>query len=246
MVLDGWHRQEICLELGVTPKYEKYLGDDLGAIDLVWRAEKRRNTTSSQWAVAAMKAQPMMEEILAKIKTEKTEKLKGNQNAKKKQMGESIPPIDLPKKERDDSRRAKVQYAKKCHTNTKYIEKAKTLTPDVLVQIEKGELSIGDIMRAERTEAIKTKEQEKAIESIAVASESVSEESISVPEPKGELSDGEILKIVRRAIKKVRELEGTMVKREIENKTGEKFIVNVLAHQKIHEIQIALGEKLTE
>jgi hypothetical protein len=163
MVLDGWHRQEICEELQVVPVYEEFRGSDLEAYDLVWRAAKRRNLTSSQWAIAAMKAQPMMDEILAKIKAEKAEKLQGNQNARKeKQMVESIPPSDLPKKERDESRRSKVQFAKRCHTNTKYIEKAKTLTPDVLEQIEKGEVSISEIMRAEKTEAFES--QKKRIE----------------------------------------------------------------------------------
>jgi hypothetical protein len=157
MVLDGWHRQEICEELQVVPVYEEFLGSDLEAYDLVWRAAKRRNITSSQWAVAAMKAQPLMDEILAKMKAEKAEKLKGNHNARKeKQMVESIPPSDLPKKERDDSRRAKVQFAKRCHTNTKYIEKAKTLTPDVLEKVEKGEVSLSEIIRAEKTEALES------------------------------------------------------------------------------------------
>jgi hypothetical protein len=174
MVLDGWHRQEICEELQVVPVYEEFRGSDLEAYDLVWRAAKRRNITSSQWAVAAMKAQPMMDEILAKIKAEKADKLQGNQNARKeKQMVESIPPSDLPKKERDESRRSKVQFAKRCHTNTKYIEKAKTLTPDVLEQIEKGEVSISEIMRAEKTEAIES--QKKRIEAKKIREEASKE-----------------------------------------------------------------------
>jgi hypothetical protein len=245
MVLDGWHRHEICLELGVTPHYEKYIGDDLGAIDLVWRAEKRRNTTSSQWAVAAMKAQPIMEKILAKIKVEKAEKLQGNQNAKKKQMGESIPPSDLPKKERDESRRTKVRYAKMCHTNPKYIEKAKTLSPEVLEQIESGEISIGDIMRAERTEALKAKEKEKASESMVANETSAQEVEITQEPIKVELSDEQILKLVRVARSKVKKLECTLVQREVKMKMKSIFI-NVAPMEKIKEIQLTLGINLTE
>ena len=181
MVLDGWHRQEICEELQVVPVYEEFRGSDLEAYDLVWRAAKRRNITSSQWAVAAMKAQPMMDEILAKIKAEKAEKLQGNQNARKeKQMAESIPPSDLPKKERDESRRSKVQFAKRCHTNTKYIEKAKTLPPDVLEQIEKGEVSISEIMRAEKTEALES--QKKRIEAKKIQEEASKESADTTDE----------------------------------------------------------------
>lgn len=188
MVLDGWHRQEICEELQVAPVYEEFKGGDLEAYDLVWRAAKRRNITSSQWAVAAMKAQPMMDEILAKIKAEKAEKLQGNQNARKeKQMVESIPPSDLPKKERDESRRSKVQYAKRCHTNTKYIEKAKTLTSDVLEQIENGEVSISEIIRAEKAEALESqKKRTEAIKERAGASKPSDETTVmdeeSIPE----------------------------------------------------------------
>jgi hypothetical protein len=245
MVLDGWHRQEICLELGVTPHYEINIGDDLGAIDLVWRAEKRRNTTSSQWAVAAMKAQPIMEKILAKIKVEKAEKLQGNQNAQKKQMGESIPPSDLPKKERDESRRTKVRYAKMCHTNPKYIEKAKTLSPEVLEQIESGEISIGDIMRAERTEALKAMEKVKVRESMVANETSEQEVEITQEPVKVELSDEQILKLVRVARSKVKKLECTLVQREVKMEM-ESIFINVAPMEKIKEIQLTLGINLTE
>ncbi len=192
MVLDGWHRQEICEELQVVPVYEEFRGSDLEAYDLVWRAAKRRNITSSQWAVAAMKAQPMMDEILAKIKAEKAEKLQGNQNARKeKQMVESIPPSDLPKKERDESRRSKVQFAKRCHTNTKYIEKAKTLAPDVLEQIENGEVSIGEIIRAEKTETLES--QRKRIEAKKIREEA-SNESADTTVTEDECVSGELTK----------------------------------------------------
>jgi hypothetical protein len=245
MVLDGWHRQEICEELGVAPLYEEYLGDDLGAIDLVWRSNKRRNITSSQWAVAAVKAQPFMDEILAAVKAEKSQKMEGNQNAKKKQMGESIPPSELPKKERDESRRTKIKLAKACHTNVKYIDKAKTLEPEVLEQVEKGLISIPDIMRAERTEAIKAKEQEKASESMKVDEVSGQVVEFTQEPVKVELPDEQILRLVRAARNKIAKLEGTLVQKEIKSEMASIFI-NVAPLEKIKEIQLTLGIKLTE
>ncbi|MBK8883255.1 MAG: hypothetical protein IPN67_12980 [Bacteroidales bacterium] len=134
----------------------------------------------------------MMDEILAKIKAEKAEKLQGNQNARKeKQMVESIPPSDLPKKERDESRRSKVQFAKRCHTNTKYIEKAKTLAPDVLEQIENGEVSIGEIIRAEKTETLES--QRKRIEAKKIREEA-SNESADTTVTEDECVSGELTK----------------------------------------------------
>jgi hypothetical protein len=240
MVLDGWHRHEICEELGVAPLYEEYLGDDLGAIDLVWRSNKRRNITSSQWAVAAVKAEPFMDEILAAVKAEKSQKMEGNQNAKKKQMGESIPPSELPKKERDESRRTKIKLAKACHTNVKYIDKAKTLEPEVLEQVEKGLISIPDIMRVERTEAIKAQAVEASEETI----KSIPAGEVQA-EVKIELAEKEMLKLIRIARNKIAKLEGTLVQKEIKSEMASIFI-NVAPLEKIKEIQLTLGIKLTE
>jgi hypothetical protein len=322
-VLDGWHRQEICVDLDVEALYEDFPGNDQDAINFVWRAAKRRNITSSQWAVAAAKALPMMDEIMAKIKTEKAEKLHGNQNAKKKQMGESIPPIDLPKKERNELRRSRGQLAKMFHTNTKYLEKVKKLSPEQREQIERGELSISDIMRAEKTEGMKVKQKEKARESltfdesrsqtIEISQESqaktpfhaieiiqesanepplpniditqetlneapspsikITQQSLTLDEPLSqttdiiqeslavyespsratditqeslaELSDEEILKLVRAARRRIKVLQNTMVQKEIKTEM-ESIFINVSPLEKIKEIQLALGKKLTE
>jgi len=59
--------------------------------------------------------------------------------------------------------------------NTKYIEKAKTLTQEVIEQIEKGEVSIGEIMRAEKTESLES--QKKRIEAKRIREEASKESS---------------------------------------------------------------------
>jgi hypothetical protein len=228
-ILDGWNRQQICEEIDFTPVYEEFLGDDLGAMDFIWRSNKRRNLTSSQWSAIATEAQPIMDAIHDAGKKEKAEKLLGNQNAKKKQMAESIPPIDLPKKERDESRRTKVKVAKAFNTNVKYLDKAKTLAPKVLEQVKNGELTMSDIMRAERSEAMKAQVE---------ASVSVVEVQVDV---KTELSDVEMLKLIRISRIKVQKLEGTLVKTEMESIQG-----NANQLEKIREIQLNLGKKLTE
>jgi chorismate-pyruvate lyase len=132
-----------------------------------------------------------------------------------------------------------------CHTNPKYIEKAKTLSPEVLEQIESGEISIGDIMRAERTEALKAKEKEKASESMVANETSAQEVEITQEPIKVELSDEQILKLVRVARSKVKKLECTLVQREVKMKMKSIFI-NVAPMEKIKEIQLTLGINLTE
>jgi hypothetical protein len=131
------------------------------AMDFIWRSNRRRNLTSSQWSVIATEAQPIMEAITAAVKKEKTEKLEGNQNASaEKQLVESIPPTENPK--RDDSKRSAVKMAKQFHTNPKYVAKAKeikTSKPDVFELVKNGELSIPEVIRAEKIEALESRKK---------------------------------------------------------------------------------------
>ena len=188
MVLDGWNRQKICEELCVSPEYLEFEGSDLEAMDFIWRSNKRRNLTSSQWSAIATEAQPIMESIEAAVKKEKTEKLEGNRNAsKEKQLVEQIPPIVNPK--RDDSKRSAVLLAKQFNTNAKYVAKAKelkTCNPDVFKQVKNGVMTINDVIRAEKTEALKTQEinmePEKVQEVISnISAETTMEVNESLP-----------------------------------------------------------------
>jgi hypothetical protein len=160
-ILDGWNRYQICEKLGVTPLFEEFDGTDLKAMEFIMRSNSRRNLTSSQRAVIAAEAQPIMEAIAAAVKKGKAEKLAGNQNASaEKQLVESIPPTDNPK--RDDSKRSEVKLAKQFHTNTKYLANAreiKTNDPEVFELVKNGELSIPDVIRAKRTEAFESQKK---------------------------------------------------------------------------------------
>lgn len=184
-VLDGWNRQQICEEICVSPEYLEFEGSDLEAMDFIWRSNKRRNLTSSQWSAIATEAQPIMESIEAAVKKEKTEKLEGNRNAsKEKQLVEQIPPIENPK--RDDSKRSTVKLAKQFNTNQKYVAKAKELKtnkPEVFKQVKNGEITINDVIRAEKTEALET--QKKKMETIKVQDDvgSITTEVIVEPVP---------------------------------------------------------------
>ena len=178
-VLDGWNRQQICEELCVLPKYEEFKGSDVEAMDFIWRSNKRRNLTSSQWSTIATDAQPIIESILAIVQKEKAEKLEGNKNAyKDKPMVEQIPPTE--KSKRDDSNRSAVKLAKQFNTNPKYVAKAKelrTCNPEVFKQVKNGELTINDVIRAEKTEALKTQKKNMVTEKVQEEASTISVET---------------------------------------------------------------------
>ncbi len=178
-VLDGWNRQKICEELSVTPTYQEFNGSDLEAMDFIWRSNKRRNLTSSQWSAIAIEAQPIMERIEADVKKEKIEKLEGNRNAsKEKQLVEQILPIEQPK--RDESKRSAAKLAKQFNTNPKYVAKAKELkvcNPEIFKQIKNGEVSINDVIRAEKTEVLKTQKKNLEPEKVQEAASNIPAET---------------------------------------------------------------------
>jgi hypothetical protein len=175
-VLDGWNRQQICEELCVPPTYEDFKGNDLEAMDFIWRSNKRRNLTSSQWSAIATEAQPIMESIEAAVKKEKAEKFEGNKNAaKEKQLVEQIPPTEIPK--RDDSKRSAVMLAKQFNTNPKYVAKAKelkTCNPEIFKQVKNGEITINDVIRAEKTEALVTQKKNMESEDVQKGASNIS------------------------------------------------------------------------
>lgn len=55
LILDGRHRERICLELGIEPAYEDYDGDWAGALARVRKTTKGRKFTTSQLAMLAVK-----------------------------------------------------------------------------------------------------------------------------------------------------------------------------------------------
>jgi len=175
-VLDGWNRQQICEELSVTPAYLEFKGSDLDAMDFIWRSNKRRNLTSSQWSAIATEAQPIMESIEAAVKKEKAEKFEGNKNAAKgKQLVEQIPPTEIPK--RDDSKRSAAKLAKQFNTNPKYVAKAKELkicNPEIFKQVKNGEITINDVIRAEKTDALETQKKNMESENVQEGTSTIS------------------------------------------------------------------------
>ena len=84
-ILDGWNRQRVCDEIGITPSYEQFIGSDFDAINFVMRSNKRRNLSTGQWAAIAVEADELVESIRGEVERERREKLIGNTNASKQE-----------------------------------------------------------------------------------------------------------------------------------------------------------------
>lgn len=172
-ILDGYNRYQICEILGVTPLFVEFDGTDLKAMEFIMRSNSRRNLTSSQRAVIAAEAQPIMEAIAAAVKKEKAEKLVGNQNASaEKQLVELVPPTVYPK--RDNTKRSSEKLAKQFHTNSKYVAKAieiKNNKPEIFELVKNQELSIPDVIRSEKIETLES--QKKRTEAMSMRGETI-------------------------------------------------------------------------
>jgi hypothetical protein len=188
-ILDGYNRYQICEILGVTPLFVEFDGTDLKAMEFIMRSNSRRNLTSSQRAVIAAEAQPIMEAIASAVKKEKAENLVGNQNASaEKQLVELIPPTVYPK--RDNSKRSSEKLAKQFHTNSKYVAKAieiKNNKPEVFELVKNQELSIPDVIRSEKIEALES--QKRRTEAMSIRGEIKASSETSLMDDKSGLAE---------------------------------------------------------
>ncbi len=89
-ILDGWNRYRICKELEVTPNYKEFEGSDIEALEFVMRTNKRRNLTSSQWAVIAIDSEEIVETIQKQAKESQLSGLKYQTSSGKKLPNDKI------------------------------------------------------------------------------------------------------------------------------------------------------------
>ena len=73
-ILDGWHRNKACKELGIAAVYVEITCSHIEAINLVMRSNKRRNLTSSQCAALAVEAEGLIETIKEEAEKKRREK----------------------------------------------------------------------------------------------------------------------------------------------------------------------------
>ena len=141
-ILDGWNRYKICQELNIEPNYEEFIGSEIEALEFVMRTNKRRNLSSSQWAVIALDN----EELVSKLKEE----------AEKREIGGRA--ID-PEKQIAQGRTSE-KLASMFNTNQQYIKdiiRIKQENPEALEDIRSGKKTITE---HKREKALERKQKE--------------------------------------------------------------------------------------
>jgi len=132
-ILDGWNRYKICEELGVDPTYKEFEGSEMEALEFVMRTNKRRNLTSSQWAVIAIDSEEIVEAIKKQAKERET-------------LGKKLPTVE--------TGRTSEVMAEMFNTNNRYIKevaKIKKENPADLDLIRSGSKTISEYKKEEKT-----------------------------------------------------------------------------------------------
>jgi N6-adenosine-specific RNA methylase IME4 len=161
-ILDGWNRYRICTEEGIEPVFKEFEGNDIEAIEFVMRTNKRRNLSSSQWAVIAIES----DEIVATIK----EKAKENQGTRNDiTLGKKFPEVD--------AGRTAERLAQIFNTNDRYIKdvaRIKRENPEALNDIRNGRQTISEYKKEEKVKArveYINKQRQEIAEGVAVLPE---------------------------------------------------------------------------
>lgn len=148
-IIDGWNRQRACDELGITPAYRVFEGNDAEAVEYVMRSNKRRNLKKGQWACLAAEADDLIEAIRADVEKSRREKqaetltdtLSGVSDKKLSQTQDD---------EHADTTATKV--AELFNTNRTYVNKAiklKKENPKQFDRVKSGEISMSKAGKAD-------------------------------------------------------------------------------------------------
>jgi N6-adenosine-specific RNA methylase IME4 len=74
-ILDGWNRYKACIEMGVEPVFENFVGNEQDAFEFSIKAnQERRHLSKSQLAAVAIDAEPIWQAIQEKVEADKREK----------------------------------------------------------------------------------------------------------------------------------------------------------------------------
>jgi hypothetical protein len=141
-ILDGWNRNKACVELMIQPTIRVFDGNDIEAIQLVMRTNKRRNLNSGQWATIAVEAEDIMGAISEQAKT---------QQGKRTDLTLDKKLSDVQKPEHADKTATKA--AEIFQTNRTYINQAtkiKKASPEVFAKVKAGTMTMQDANKAVR------------------------------------------------------------------------------------------------
>lgn len=158
-ILDGRNRYRACMALGMEPKTITYtgMGDTQALIDYVLDTNlHRRHLTSSQQAIAAVKADDLLQAERAAAKQRMSDGAKGKQIIADPEKGQ-----------------VRDRVAKRFKTNHTYVDKARKLTieaPVLATRVELGEITIPQAER-ELREQRRQAQRESDAERVKTAAE---------------------------------------------------------------------------
>jgi len=162
MILDGRNRFRACQEVGVSPVFREYEGDEPAAFVISLNL-KRRHLDKSQSATVAVEFLPFLE-AEAKDRKKKAGENYGKGHSKVNQK------IDEPIRETESARAVKAAQsldiaAQMVGTNRQYVADAKKLKeekPEVFEQVRKGEKTISQAKREILKESVAARLEEVA------------------------------------------------------------------------------------
>jgi N6-adenosine-specific RNA methylase IME4 len=162
MILDGRNRFRACQEVGVSPVFREYEGDEPAAFVISLNL-KRRHLDKSQSATVAVVFLPFLE-AAAKDRKKKAGENYGKGHSKVNQK------IDEPIRETESARAVKAAQsldiaAQMVGTNRQYVADAKKLKeekPEVFEQVRKGEKTISQAKREILKESVAARLEEVA------------------------------------------------------------------------------------
>lgn len=162
-ILDGKHRYQACVELGIEPKFTEFEGDELSALQFVISKNiKRRHLTESQRAAIAAEILPIIEELTRKRQIEEGKDkgylgadfgYLGGRGHRKNGNGERNPLVsiltqggfEVKTENTRDQRKARTIAGKILSVSTGYVQtakKIKSIAPEIFEHVKKGRINL--------------------------------------------------------------------------------------------------------
>jgi hypothetical protein len=234
-ILDGWNRWKACDELNKIPLYDFFTGTDEEALAFVMRSNKRRNITSEQWAVLAVQSGTILVAIQKQVEAAAAERMLA---------GKSDPTTLVSRVKKDKNKRTtKVMVAKKVNTTPKLLAAAENLKEENPEEFSK----LADDILKGNTTIRKIKAGKKKAAALVIKAEKINvvanpPEHVDNEDTDNELTDAEILQMVKRVKSKVKRIVKLITTKGMDNESIE---MNQQHFEAIEKLQLELGIRLT-
>ncbi len=162
-VLDGWNRYLACVETGIEPIFDEFVGTEQDAFNYSIRANQdRRHLTKSQLAAIAIDAEPLWQAIQESVEAERRRKISEARQRAEAEKGNGVkketgPLIDQSQNDykEQDKYKTNTKLANSFGVGRQYIADAKNLkenNPEAFEAVKNGEKTITEVKREEKSE----------------------------------------------------------------------------------------------